>query len=132
MDDIIEVICGILINDQKVLIAQRGPSMTLPLKWEFPGGKKDPEESEVDCLKRELLEELNILVEVKEKFMTSHFKYSKVTIALTAYLVEYKSGTVLLIEHNKCKWVSRNDIEGFDWADADIPIVTKLVISSLI
>lgn len=58
--NIIQVTCGIILKDGKVLVAQRSEAMSLPLKWEFPGGKIVRGESEEDCLKRELLEELNI------------------------------------------------------------------------
>lgn len=42
----IQVTCAIVLKDGKVLAAQRSEAMSLPLKWEFPGGKKDPRESE--------------------------------------------------------------------------------------
>jgi 8-oxo-dGTP diphosphatase len=103
-----------------VLAAQRSLSMSLPLKWEFPGGKKNDNESDRECLQRGILEELNLLVTVKEKFIGCEYDYAHISILLRAYIMEYECGTVLLIEHNRYSWVSRLEIEKLDWAEADL------------
>jgi 8-oxo-dGTP diphosphatase len=56
----IKVTCAIILIGEKVLAVQRSETMSLPLKWEFPGGKIEPNESEKDCIKREIKEELDI------------------------------------------------------------------------
>lgn len=61
----IDVACAIIIDDEgKVLAAQRSESMSLPLKWEFPGGKLSKNETAEDCIVREIQEELNISVTI--------------------------------------------------------------------
>ena len=57
--DLIKVTCAIILFDQKILVVQRSEDMMLPLKWEFPGGKIEKEESEENCIIREIKEELN-------------------------------------------------------------------------
>ena len=57
---VIPVTCAIIKFNNKVLAVQRSKSMKLPLKWEFAGGKIEAGESEIDCIKREILEELKI------------------------------------------------------------------------
>ena len=52
----IHVLCAIIYIDSKILVAQRSEKMKLPLKWEFPGGKLEENESEIDCIKREIKE----------------------------------------------------------------------------
>ena len=62
----IPVTCAIIQYDNKILAVQRSETMKLPLKWEFAGGKIESGESEIDCVKREIFEELNIkMTEVK-------------------------------------------------------------------
>ena len=128
----IDVICGIIINERKVLVAQRSLYMSLPLKWEFPGGKKNKNETDKACLKRELFEELNIKVKVKERFAFSEHDYADFRICLTAYLAEIVIGTLLMYEHKQIKWVSKNNLFSLQWAPADIPIVEKLLNSKLL
>ena len=63
----IHVVGAAIIEDGKILCAQRGPSMSLPLKWEFPGGKIEPGESPEEALAREIKEEINCSIEIGEK-----------------------------------------------------------------
>jgi 8-oxo-dGTP diphosphatase len=67
MSKIINVTCAIILKDEKILVAQRNEKMKLPLKWEFPGGKLEFNESETECIKREIKEEININIEVLQK-----------------------------------------------------------------
>src|SRR5699024_278088 len=61
MDDVLDVAVGVLIDRHKgLLIAQRRPDVPGAGCWEFPGGKHEPGESMLDCLKRELAEEIGI------------------------------------------------------------------------
>lgn len=126
----IEVICGIIIQDNKVLVAQRNFNMTLPYKWEFPGGKKNEWERDAECLERELLEELNIKVDVKQKFASNAHNYETFQILLIAYIAELVEGTILTFEHTKVEWYSKQELRALDWAAADIPIVKKLIEST--
>jgi|SRR6218665_1277129 len=128
----LDVICGIIIRNRKVLIAQRGIDMSLPLKWEFPGGKRIQEESDYDCLVREIIEELNILVDVKERFAVSRHLYEGFEVCLIAYLAEILEGVEHSLEHERIRWVSKDNLLDLDWADADIPIVQRLVMSNLL
>ena len=61
----IEVCCGLILNNQyEVLMTLRNPDGLRPNMWEMPGGKKDPGESDAECLARELREELGVIVHV--------------------------------------------------------------------
>jgi len=73
--DLIEVSAGLVFRDGLLLIAQRRPQDHLGGLWEFPGGKLEPGESAEDCLRRELMEELGIEVEIKELAETIEHDY---------------------------------------------------------
>ena len=60
----INVTCAIIYFNDKILVTQRSEKMKFPLKWEFPGGKLEEGESEIDCIKREIREEINIEIEI--------------------------------------------------------------------
>jgi 8-oxo-dGTP diphosphatase len=130
--NVIQVTCGLILKDGKVLVAQRSKTMSLPLKWEFPGGKIIRGESEEDCLKRELREELNISINIRERLNTSIFNYGDYTVALIPFVVDYIEGDVVLYEHCQMGWFTRGELKDLDWALADIPILEEFLNRSFI
>lgn len=122
----IPVVCAIIVLDNKILAVQRAKNMSLPLKWEFPGGKLEPNETEQDCIKREIKEELNIEIEVKNRLTPSYFEYPNIIIELIPYLAQYLSGEILLTEHNGYQFLSTSELNNLDWAEADLPILKEL------
>ena len=122
----ITVVCAIIVHDNKILAVQRGKNMSLPLKWEFPGGKIEANESEQDCIKREIREELNIEIEVKNRLTPSYFEYPNITIELIPYLAQYLSGEIVLAEHKGYQFLSTSELNNLDWAQADLPILKEL------
>src|SRR3954468_16443849 len=71
----IEVAAGLVFRSGKLLITQRYPEAHLGGLWEFPGGKREPQESFSECLQRELMEELGIEVEVLDLVETITHEY---------------------------------------------------------
>lgn len=84
----IQVICAIILKDNKILVTQRSEKMSLPLKWEFPGGKLEIYENEIDCIKREIKEELNIEIEVLKRLSNSVFDYGTFKINLIPFIAK--------------------------------------------
>lgn len=125
--NIIQVTCGIILRNDKILVAQRSETMFLPLKWEFPGGKIMEGESEEECLKRELREELNISVFIRDRLSTSIFNYGDFTVELIPFLVEYVGGEVVLHEHRQMEWFARHELTALEWAPADLPILEEFL-----
>lgn len=121
--NVIRVTCGIILKDGKVLAARRSGKMKLPLKWEFPGGKLQEGETEAECLKREIKEELNIEISIEYKLNPVRHDYPDVQIELIPFVANYISGTLFLHEHEQAGWYSRDELLGLDWAPADIPIL---------
>lgn len=125
--ELIEVACAIIIKDNKFLVTQRSEEMALPLKWEFPGGKVEANESPEDCLKREIKEELNLDISIAEKLNENQHVYESFSIRLIPYIVKIKSGNIILSEHRDYKFLNKNELLDLDWAEADIPIVHQLL-----
>jgi len=124
----IEVSCALILNhDGEILVAQRSANMSMPLKWEFPGGKREPNESAEECLLRELMEELNIEVQIIEQLPVNFHSYSNFAIELIPFLCKYVKGAMLLKEHAQIKWLHPTELLALDWADADVPIVKNFL-----
>jgi len=123
----IDVTCAIVLNQGRVLVTQRSEKMRLPLKWEFPGGKIEPNETAEACISRELNEELNIEVEIVNKLRPCPFQYETMSINLIPFVVKMKSGQILLREHKDFKWVEIHELTRFDWAPADLPVLEQFL-----
>jgi len=110
----IDVVCAVILNKDKIFVTQRGKNMSLPLKWEFPGGKKELNESEDQCIRRELREELNINVKIVKRLKNYVHSYETIEINLIPYLVIYLSGEIQLFEHHMGKWISKEELSNLD------------------
>lgn len=119
------VTCAIIESGNRVLVVQRSENMALPLKWEFPGGKIEKGESEQDCLKREIREELNIEIELVKKLTPSLFSYTNILIELIPFIVKQVGGELKLNEHADFKYLDKGELLKLDWAEADVPIVKE-------
>lgn len=118
------VTCAIIEHNHKVLCVQRSEKMDLPLKWEFPGGKVEDMEHLEKCIKREIKEELGVKVSVIEQLPSNTHCYSpKKVIKLIPFRCSLQTFEIELKEHSKKKWSRVLDLENFDWAEADFPIV---------
>lgn len=123
----INVTCAIIIVNGKILVTQRSENMSLPLKWEFPGGKLEENESHIDCIKREIKEELSIDIEVLEQLSSSIYDYGTFKINLIPFFAKYISGEIKLTEHKDYKLLNKVDLLKMDWAKADLPIVEEFL-----
>lgn len=123
----IAVTCALIFHHEKILTAQRSSKMDLPSLWEFPGGKVEAGESQTACIIREIKEELGIQIEVLERVGEFDYSYSEeLAIRLIPFLAIWKSGEIILLEHEQISWVGKSDLNMLKWAPADIPIVQYL------
>jgi len=123
----INVTCAIIYIEDKILVTQRSEKMKLPLKWEFPGGKLEENESEIDCIKREIKEEINIKIEILKKLSNSVYDYGAFKINLIPFISKYVSGEIVLSEHRDYKLLDKSELLNLDWAEADLPIVEEFL-----
>jgi len=122
----INVSCAIIVNSiGQVLVTQRSPLMPLPLKWEFPGGKIEDNETAEECLIREIKEELNIEIEITSALSPNDHQYPDKLIRLLPFICKQTRGEIVLKEHTDYKWLDVKDLLDLDWAEADIPIVKQ-------
>lgn len=94
--------------------------------WEFPGGKIESGETPEECLERELAEEFGIESSVGEFVAESVFKYPGKTIRLLGYRTRYLAGDFVLNAHSQIEWVDLEEMEGLEFAPADLPLIEAL------
>jgi len=123
----INVTCAIIIKKNKIFVAQRSEIMKLPLKWEFPGGKLEENESEKECIKREIKEEINIEIDVLKRLSNSIYDYGTFKINLIPFVANYISGDIVLAEHKDFMLLDKSELLSLDWAEADLPIVKEFL-----
>ncbi len=123
----LQVSCGIIHRDRCILAVQRSKYMALPLKWEFPGGKIEPDESPEACLKRELMEELEISVIIGDALEPVIHAYDGFTVTLYPFVCAVEAGKVVLHEHAAFTWLKPADLPRLDWAAADRPVLSAFL-----
>jgi len=117
------VACAIVERNGLVLAAQRSAVMSMPLKWEFPGGKIKPDESPEQCLCRELAEELDIRIAIKQPLAPTTHEYPVVTVTLYPFICSIVGGEIRLNEHAAITWLPSGALFALDWAEADLPVL---------
>lgn len=111
----------------KILIAQRAKKDALYGKWEFPGGKMEENETEQECLARELFEELGIHAQIGDYFCSSFFEHKSSMWEMRTYFVPSFTGEIELREHQEIRWINIKDLPEYDMPEPDGPIVEKLL-----
>ena len=121
-----DVVAAIIKKDNFYLIVQRNRNKYMGLKWEFPGGKVETNETFYEALSREIQEELNIQINVHEKIVEEKYKDDQIDIILHYYLCSEKSGTTILNEHENIAWVEKKDFDKYDFVEGDGNVLSLL------
>jgi 8-oxo-dGTP diphosphatase len=121
----IHVTCAIIERDGLVLAAQRSEVMSLPLKWEFPGGKICQGESPEECLIREINEEMGVRVTITSPLKPSTYRYPSVMVTLYPFICYLKKEEPVPLEHAALLWLPLDQLYTLDWAEADIPVLDE-------
>ena len=119
----LQVACAIIEDKGQVLAAQRSAAMSLPLKWEFPGGKIRADETPAACLHRELAEELGVRVDILRAMPPSTHHYSSFAVTLYPFVCTLAGGELRNNEHAALRWLPPAELPTLDWAEADLPII---------
>lgn len=115
----IEVVAGVIYKDNKFLIAQRNLKKDQGGLWEFPGGKVEKKESYEEALVREIKEEFNADILVEEYLGENLYHYPEKNIKLIFYKARLISPKIELLEHENYKWITKNEKNNFEFAEAD-------------
>ena len=119
----LHVTCAIIEHGGRVLAAQRSTSMSLPLKWEFPGGKIQAGESPQECLQREISEELGTILAITSSLRPATHSYPSVTVTLYPFVCRVIGGELTRHEHAALVWLPPAELPSLDWAAADLPVL---------
>jgi len=121
------VVAALLVKDGKVLICQRTRHQTMPLKWEFPGGKIEEGEQPRDALRRELEEELGIDAQVGEEVARIRHRYKTGnSVELRFYVVRRYRGEIENRIFRDVRWSARSELPSYDFLEADLALVKDL------
>ena len=124
--DKFDVVAAIIIKNDKYFIAQRNRNKHMGLSWEFPGGKVEKGETFEIALKREIKEELNIEINVKNKLGEENYKDDKINVNLHYFICSHAKGEIILNEHENSAWVTKNDFKNYNFAEGDSDIINLL------
>jgi 8-oxo-dGTP diphosphatase len=111
----------------RVLIAERPPGKHMAGRWEFPGGKIAPGESDAAALARELSEELGIAFGTGCELMALHHEYEDYRVDLSMWVVERYDGVPRGLDGQRLKWVSPAQLPDEDMLEADRPFIEALM-----
>lgn len=127
------VVAGLIVKDGKLLVCQRTRHQTMPLKWEFPGGKIEEGEQPRDALRRELEEELGILANVGDEVKRIQHEYPNGGMVELRFFVV--RGYERELENRIFKdmhWADPKDLPKYDFLEADLTLVKELAAGKLI
>ena len=121
----IKVVAAIIIDGEKVFATQRGYG-EFKDGWEFPGGKVEEGEKPEEALVREIKEELDTEIEVRELLDTVEYDYPKFHLSMDCFICKVKSGDLVLKEHEAAKWLTKETLGSVEWLPADLGLVEKI------
>lgn len=120
------VTAAIIEEAGRYFISQRKKDSYQGLKWEFPGGKLEKGETPEVCLRRELMEELDLVVEVQDIYQVVSHEYGEKHIILLFYLCRITGGEPKCLDCSDYCWVTPDEMSYYDFAPADVPVVNKI------
>jgi 8-oxo-dGTP diphosphatase len=127
------VVAGLILKDNKLLVCQRTKHQTMPLKWEFPGGKIEEGEQPRDALRRELEEELGIDAQIDEEVSRIRHEYKNGgSVELRFFAVRSFQGELENKIFKEIRWAERHELPAFDFLEADLELVQGLASGKLL
>lgn len=121
----IKVAAAIIVHDNKIFATQRGYG-EFKDGWEFPGGKIEEGETPQEALVREIKEELDTEIEVKDFLETVEYDYPEFHLSMDCFFCTIKSGELVLKEHEAAKWLTAETLDSVDWLPADQALVQSI------
>jgi len=127
------VVAALILKDGTFLVCQRTRHQTMPLKWEFPGGKIEEGEQPRDALRRELDEELGINAKIGEEVARIRHDYKTgSSVELRFYVVREYKGEIENRIFRDLRWAERRDLPSYDFLEADRELVQDLAAGKIL
>lgn len=127
------VVAALIVKDGRLLVCQRTRHQTMPLKWEFPGGKIEEGEQPRDALRRELDEELGIVATIGDELARIQHEYPNGgMVELRFYIVKEFQGEIENRIFRDIQWALPPDLPKFDFLEADLALVKDLAAGKLL
>jgi 8-oxo-dGTP diphosphatase len=127
------VVAGLIVKSGKLLVCQRTRHQTMPLKWEFPGGKIEEGEQPRDALRRELEEELGILATIGDEVRRIRHEYPNgAMVELRFFVVREFERELENRIFRDMQWAEPKDLAKYDFLEADLTLVTELAAGKLL
>jgi len=121
------VVAALIFQHEQILVCQRTRHQTMPLKWEFPGGKIEEGEQPRDALRRELEEELGIDAKISQEVSRIVHEYpGGGSVELRFFLVNEYQGTIENKIFREIRWSRRSELSQYDFLEADLTLVRDL------
>lgn len=115
----IRVVAAVIHQDGKYLITQRREHASLPLLWEFPGGRVEPGESDTEALQREFIERLGAAVEVGKPVAFRRHDYDGYSVELVLYEAKLTSPELEPKRVKEYRWVPADEFSQYPFPPAD-------------
>ena len=123
----IRVVAAVIAQDGRYLVTQRRPTAVLPLLWEFPGGRVESAETDVDALKREVRHRVGVDVEPGAQISSMAHAYEHYTVELHLYECRITQGEPRAANVHQFRWVESEDFEKLPFTPADEASMSKLL-----
>src|SRR5512133_1194949 len=123
----IRAVGAMIEKDGKYLITQRPPTASLPLLWEFPGGRVEAGETDQAALARELREEMRIEVQVADRCIHVEHSYAAYDIDFCVYRCQLVAGPIQHIRVHAHRWVRPDELDQYEFPPADEKSIAKLL-----
>ena len=122
----ITVVAAIIRRNDRILITQRFNDVHLAGLWEFPGGKVEPGESLDEALRREILEELGIRIQLEDEFFTAEHHYPGRSVRLHFFNCSIVEGEPRPLGVADLRWSSPADLDELEFPEADKELIARL------
>jgi 8-oxo-dGTP diphosphatase len=119
------VVAAVIERDESFLLTLRPAGSHLEGHWEFPGGKCHASETHAEALRRELYEELDIVLDVGQLLHSVTHTYPEKTVELHFYRCEFE-GEAKPMLGQEMRWVSRADLASLPFPEADAELIRVL------
>jgi 8-oxo-dGTP diphosphatase len=127
MTKTIRVVAAVIAKDDRYLVTQRRPTAVLPLLWEFPGGKVEVDETDLEALKRELLHRVGVDVEPGTQISHVSHEYEHYTVELHLYDCRITRGEPSAVNVHQFRWVESEEFDRLPFTPADEASMSKLL-----